>query len=222
MKTMKKRVAPWTPSATFRPDLLCYRDAAIAAGAGVIAMGAGAATGFTKTGAVLLVGAGLLAYSWFREGQRRGRGFVVEDETFAGLQTECDARGWKLQKDMWFDGIGNLDAVVTTRSMVLVLEIKSYSGLTVRGASVVRMNRDATPADKELRQAQSQAARVKGYFKNSTMPVMPVLWCPKARREAGLVHQGVLLANGSVSLMAEIIAEMDAQAMGAGAGGGGR
>jgi hypothetical protein len=222
MNPMKNSMAPKRgPGAVFRPDLLCYRDAVIVAGAGVIGMGAGAWTGFVKTGGVVLVGAGLLAYRWFREGQRRGRGFVVEDEVLVGLQAQCTARGWKLQKDLWFDGVGNLDAVITTGSMVCILEIKSYAGLTVRGGSVVRTNRDATPADKELRQAQSQATRVKAYLKSSTKPVLPILWCPESRKEAGVVHQGVLLANGAIGLMVEIVAEMDSQ-VAAGAGGGGR
>ncbi|MCK9687269.1 NERD domain-containing protein [Scleromatobacter humisilvae] len=223
MKPMNKSMASNKGSViAFRPDLLCYRDAAIMAGAGVVTMSAGAWTGFVKTGAVLLVGAGVLAYRWYREGQRRGRGFVVEDEVVAGLQTQCDARGWKLQRDMWFDGLGNLDAVITTDSMVCILEIKSYGGLTIRSGRVVRTNRDATPADKELRQAQSQASRVKALMKSSTRPVLPILWCPKSRKEAGVVHAGVLLANGAVDMMVEIIAEMDSQVSAAGAGKGGR
>ena len=219
MKSMAPKQGSGTP---FRPDLLCYRDAAIVAGAGVMGMGAGAWTGFVKTGGVVLLGAGFLAWKWFREGQGRGRGFAVEDEVTAGLQVQCDARGWKLQKDLWFDGVGNLDAVITTGSMVCILEVKSYGGLTVRDGRVVRTNRDSTPADKELRQAQTQAKRVKAYLKTGTKPVLPVLWCPKSRREAGLVHQGVLLANGSLDLMVDIIAEMDSRVAGAGAGGGGR
>jgi hypothetical protein len=223
MKPMNNSMAPKRGAGTvFRPDLLCYRDAAIMAGAGVVSLGAGAWTGFVKTGAVLLVGAGVLAYRWYREGQRRGRGFVVEDDVVAGLQVACDARGWKLQRDMWFDGLGNLDAVITTDSMVCILEIKSYGGLTIRSGRVVRTNRDATPADNELRQAQSQASRVKALMKSSTKPVRPILWCPKSRKEAGVVHAGVLLANGAVDMMVEIVAEMDSQVSAAGAGKGGR
>ena len=222
MNPMKNSMAPKRgPGSEFRPDLLCYRDAAIVAGAGVIGMGAGVWTGFVKTGVVLFAGAGLLAYQWFREGQRRGRGFAVEDEVIAGLKAQCDERGWELRQDMWFDGVGNLDAVITTDSMVCILEVKSYGGLTVRDGSVVRTNRAATPAAKELLQAQTQGKRVKAYLRGSAKPVLPILWCPKSRREAGVVHQGVLLANGAVDLMVEIVAEMDSQ-VGAGAGGGGR
>lgn len=214
-----KSISVGAPTGAFRPDLLCYRDAGIAGAAGAFALGVGSRFGYGGffIGAALAASAGAVAWKWFQEGKRRGRGFVVEDATLKSLKVECDARGWVLKTDMWFDGVGNLDAVIVMSSMTCILEIKSHGGLRVHGNRVVRCNRTATPADKELNQAQRQALKVRGSMKVAA--VMPVLWCPMAPREAGVVHDGVLLANGSVELMAEILAEMDSQGEKAGIGG---
>lgn len=203
-----KMNTPVSMAGDFRPHLERYRDAVLLAVASAAAMGAGLAMHQPLLGGIGAALAGLGAYKRFQDGQRRHRGLKVENTTLDGLQRQCDERGWGLKTDLAFKGLGNLDGVVTTASMICIVEIKSYGGLTVRGQRVVRTNKDATRADKELRQAQQQGQRVRGYLK-TVKPVLPVLWCPASRREAGVVHDGVLLANGSVELMCEFIAEMD-------------
>jgi hypothetical protein len=201
------------PTKTFVPHIDQYRSSFALSSAGVAAGTAAWVFGAPViAGVVGLVAAGF-ALRTYKDGTKRQRGLDVEAQHVAALAKVCGENGWALEKDVWLDGIGNMDAVVTARAVRLAVEIKSYFGLREEvDGSIVRCTKACTPADKEVRQVKNQAAAYAARF-DVRMPEV-ALWCPESMHGTARVARcGVTLVNGGVRTLAWHIARVTKERM---------
>lgn len=137
------------------------------------------------TVAVLLLG--LAARYALRDYQRRAHGKAVEVDALARLTREGVRRGWRVQCNLQSVAGGDLDALIDTGTRRYAVEVKSWGGLRVAGARVVKLNGALLPGDPFI-QCSRNAAPV---------GATAVLWLPAAPRRRGWFHhQGVLVVNG--------------------------
>lgn len=193
----------------FAPHISRYRSSILLSALGV---GVGIAAWVLQVPAVGgLVGllAARRAWTMFKDGTKRHHGFAVEAEHVAKLREACDAKGWRVDTDVWVDGVGNLDAVVCADLSRVVVEIKSYGGLREVDGAVVRCNKFKTSASKEVDQVNNQASGFSQLYNVPRSLVTRVLWCPNAPFESvKRTEDGLVLANGAGQKLMDLIAEV--------------
>jgi hypothetical protein len=193
MKSLKQRRG-------FAPHIARYRSSLLLSALGV---GVGAAAWVLQApvlGGLFGLWAARRAWTQFKDGARRHHGFIVEAEHLERLKAACRARGWRVDTDVWIDGVGNIDAVVSADFGRFIVEIKSYGGLReLDDESIVRCNKMRASAAREVEQVNKQAY---GFSKLYNVPgklVTKVLWCPNAPFESVReTKEGVVLVNGAV------------------------
>lgn len=193
MKSLKQRRA-------FAPHIARYRSSLVLSALGV---GVGAAAWVLQApvlGGVFGLWAARRAWTQFKDGTRRHHGFIVEAEHLERLKAACQARGWRVDTDVWIDGVGNLDAVVSADFGRFIVEIKSYGGLReLDDESIVRCNKLRTSAAREVEQVNKQGYGFSQLYNVPGKLVTKILWCPNAPFESvRQTKEGVVLANGPV------------------------
>ncbi|MFG6488285.1 hypothetical protein ACG04R_16480 [Roseateles sp. BYS78W] len=194
MKSLKQRQ-------TFAPHITRYRSSLVLSALGI---GVGVTAWVLQApalGGLFGLWAARRAWTQFKDGARRHQGFIVEAEHLEHLKTACQARGWRVDTDVWIDGIGNLDAVVSAEYGRVIIEIKSYGGLReLEDGSIVRCNKLRSSAAREVQQVHNQAFGYCGLLNVPAKLVTKVLWCPSAPFESVKeTREGVVLANGPVN-----------------------
>jgi hypothetical protein len=200
---------PTTKRKGFAPHITRYRNSVLVSALGV---GVGVAAWVLQVPAVGgLAGlwAACRAWTMFKDGTKRHHGFMVEAEHVAKLREACAAKGWKVDTDVWVDGVGNLDAVVCADLSRVVIEVKSHGGLREVDGSVVRCNKLKTSASREVDQVNNQALDFSQLYNVPRSLVTRVLWCPNAPFESvKQTNDGLVLANGAGQKLIDFIAEV--------------
>jgi hypothetical protein len=196
------------PLKVFAPHIDKYRSSLLVSVAGLSAGIAGWVFQMPVLSGVVGLAAAYQAWRLFKDGTKRHHGVDVEAAHLDKLRVLTDARGWKLDTEVWVDGVGNLDAVVDTGYSQFIVELKSYLGLKeLPSGAIVRCNKAQTSAAKEVKQVQDQVFGYWGISGRQRSMMTPVLWCPDARHgTAKSTLEGVVLVNAGAEKLVEFMA----------------
>lgn len=137
-----------------------------------------------------------------RSGNRRRFGNRVEIAAVRALTDDLPP-GWKSDIGIGHASFGDIDVLLTDPNWSkYVVEIKSFHGLRLdKRGQLVKMNGDRLTKD-VIKQVMDQ-----GRYVNADHAI---IWLPNARQSNVFQHRGVMIVNGSVASLKNLLIRMHA------------